>query len=70
MDLRKYSLAEIDKMREWLKQKNWFQEIYTGETIDLQDARRSRYAAMIEDQLRTYMTNGTDPDEMQLKERK
>lgn len=48
MEPRKYSVAEIDKMRSAVAAKMWFG---ASDTV-------------IEDRLRTYMANSVDPDEL------
>lgn len=58
--MRKYSVAEIDAMRECI---GW---MYPSGVSYLQGER----AADIENRLRTYMTNGTEPDELQKAARK
>ncbi len=60
---RKYSVAEIDRMRKvlWKRVSN---SIFTNPNYDPYKLGHS-----IEDELRTYMLNGTDPDELESSER-
>lgn len=53
MTERKYSVAEIDRMRDYLLQNtDW-------------SGSRPAFEARIEDTLRTYMLNGTEPEELE-----
>jgi len=55
MSERKYSVSEIDRMRKAIE---W--SFPTGVSYDAVDR-----AAEIEERLRTYMLNGTDPKELE-----
>ena len=63
--IRKYSVAEIDRMRAALKKRHWIQDIMQGEDIWMMDARHLRHDNYIENLLRTYMENGTEPEELE-----
>lgn len=52
MSERKYSISELDRMRRALR---WLKPYRSEETTPL----------LIEDRLRTYMLNGTDPEELE-----
>jgi hypothetical protein len=61
MPERKYSVTEIDRMRKAIRHQ--FPLSYggaVGEPLRLE----TKYDAHVEDRLRTYMMNGTDPDEL------
>lgn len=52
---RKYTVDEIDRMRLALIGRHPTEETYR---------RRAERQVRVEDELRTYMLNGTDPDEI------
>jgi hypothetical protein len=61
MDSRKYSVAEIDRMRAAIRRR--FPMKYSG-AIGVPMKLTDEYDTQVEDQLRTYMLNGTEPDEL------
>lgn len=69
---RKYTVTEIDQMRKRLIERYPIKESASplpGESIpiptDATYRRRMERSVKVEDQLRTYMLNGTDPGEME-----
>ncbi len=54
--MRKYSVDEIDRMRQALEEIEWCRDSYN-----------QAKSKTIEARLRTYMTNGTDPEELEQK---
>ncbi len=71
---RKYTVDEIDRMRRALVGRHPIREVMicnvgTGETesrpSEGTNRRRAERQARVEDELRTYMLNGTDPDEIE-----
>lgn len=52
MDARKYTVREIDWMREMIRNHGFFHP------------KSPQDCAMVEDQLRTFMMNGTEPADM------
>ena len=70
---RKYTVDEIDRMRLELIKWHPIREVQVCHVGMGEDEshptegtlqRRAARAALVEDQLRTYMLNGTDPDEI------
>jgi len=64
MTERRYTLAEIDAMREALMKRHWIQDIVQGETIREMFERYHRRDLYVESVLRTHMMNGTEPSEL------
>ena len=69
---RKYSVSEIDKMRKAISTKVWagvrivWSADMGGRSWQSEPSVEERAAlrARVEDELRTYMLNGTDPEEL------
>ena len=69
---RKYSVDEIDRMRAALVKRHPIREVFvcevggdnTSEPSEGTYRRRAERAAIVESQLRTFMENGTEPDEL------
>lgn len=58
---RKYSVQEIDRMRNAVRRQfpmSW------GGLIGMPMTLSTEYDAQVEDRLRTFMLNGTEPDEL------
>lgn len=62
MPERKYSVLEIDRMRNAIRRQ--FPLVLIGTTLGGPTTLTFEYDAQVEDRLRTYMLNGTDPDEL------
>lgn len=58
---RKYSVQEIDRMR--MAVRHQFPMAWSG-SIGFPMKLTDEYDGQVEDRLRTYMLNGTDPDEL------
>ena len=69
---RKYSVEEIDRMRDALTKRHPIEETFHvsvggyGDSWPTEEThrRRAERSARVEDELRTYMQNGTEPDEL------
>ena len=64
---RKYSVAEIDRMRALLWDRG-YDALRAAASQGDYNASIEGIGCSIEDQLRTYMLNGTDPSELENKE--
>ncbi len=72
---RKYTVDEIDRMRAALTKRHPINESFTvcvggwddgpQEPTEETYRRRAERSAHVENELRTYMLNGTDPDEIE-----
>lgn len=62
MSERKYSVAEIDRMRAAISATFPCSWVFKGDGSP--GRREPDYSAQIEDRLRTYMLAGVDPDEL------
>lgn len=77
MTARSYTVAEIDRMRAALRRRDGvtdnsfrysFSDAHSPAAAHLRaevDASAARYAASVEDRLRTYMTAGTSPEDLE-----
>jgi hypothetical protein len=63
---RKYSVAEIDKMRSLLWERAYLAWVKVRDPQGDYEISLDRMGRNIEDQLRTYMLNGTDPSELEI----
>ena len=69
--MRKYSVDELDRMRAALIERHPIREVSfatlgMGESEPTEETYRRRHemSARVEDELRTHMLNGTNPDEL------
>lgn len=65
MPERKYSIAEIDRMRSLIRRQFPSDVWESGMNFSAPRLISLDYSATVEDQLRTYMINGTEPDELE-----
>lgn len=65
LGMRPYTVLEIDRMRKALRKRHPFDECLMGQTLGMYETRRHRWTMEIEDKLRTYMTAGVEPSELE-----